>query len=191
MPCARFETFVAGTPGPKGSKSFKGMRDLGDGRKAAILVESSKKEKPWSKRVTAALQGAGVYFGGAVVVEMEFRLQRPKSLGKRPTPCVNYPDTSKLVRSTEDAISAAGLWGDDAQVVRVVADKRYADAGEETGCLIRITDPFPEFVKTPIEAFLEKRNGQNEKRAAKRAAAGRPRGGATNGRARAAKAGLA
>ena len=37
------------------------------------------------------------------------------------------PDLDKLLRSTFDAITTAGVWRDDAQVVVVSASKSYAD----------------------------------------------------------------
>jgi hypothetical protein len=49
---------------------------------------------------------------------MVFTVQKPKSAPKtRRTWPDKKPDLSKLVRSTEDAITDAGLWADDARVV--------------------------------------------------------------------------
>ncbi len=51
------------------------------------------------------------------------------------------PDLSKLVRSTEDALSDAGAWEDDARVVECLARKVYAgdpDALHIPGAVIRI-----------------------------------------------------
>jgi Holliday junction resolvase RusA-like endonuclease len=36
------------------------------------------------------------------------------------------PDLDKLCRAVADAITDAGLWADDAQVVSLVAAKRYS-----------------------------------------------------------------
>ena len=54
-----------------------------------------------------------------------------------PTYVDKIPDLSKLVRSTEDALTQSGIWRDDAQVARLVVEKRYADAA--TGARISIT----------------------------------------------------
>ncbi len=66
---------------------------------------------------------------GALEVSMTFRMPRPKSHyrtgrnshllrdGAPPYPA-GMPDLSKLCRATEDALTDAGTWADDAQVVR-------------------------------------------------------------------------
>ena len=65
---------VHGTPAPQGSK-----RHVGRG----IMVESSAKVKPWREAVKhAALDaitpGTSQEFAAAVLVDVTFRLQRPK-----------------------------------------------------------------------------------------------------------------
>jgi crossover junction endodeoxyribonuclease RusA len=121
-------TIVAfGTPGPQGSKSFKGMTAKGN----ALLVESSKKVKPWRRAVVDAAQWAclvarkehgldkWVPLDGPIEVSMVFTLRKPVSAPKRTrTWPTKYPDVSKLCRSTEDALTSAGVWCDDARVVR-------------------------------------------------------------------------
>ena len=106
-------TLVAyGTPGPQGSKTlFPG----GGSR------ESSKKVKPWRQDVKDAalkIREAGApCLDGPIAVRMVFTLARPKSAVKARRHPTAYPDVSKLARSTEDAITTAGLWADDARVV--------------------------------------------------------------------------
>ncbi len=53
-----------------------------------------------------------------LVVRMVFTMPKPKSApeGKRTFP-MRMPDLSKLARSTEDALTDAGIWRDDARVV--------------------------------------------------------------------------
>jgi Holliday junction resolvase RusA-like endonuclease len=139
---------VYGVPGPQGSKRFMGMRG-GKG----ILVESSKKVKPWREAVKwaamTAREDAGYYAGsgrgsvlrGAVEVEMIFTLPRPKS-AKKGVRADKRPDLSKLVRSTEDALTDAGAWEDDARVVRCISAKVYPGEGQDSldvpGAVIRI-----------------------------------------------------
>lgn len=111
---------VLGTPGPQGSKRFLGNSKTGRG----ILVESSKKVKPWREAVVYAarevVQQGGYPFplDAALVVSMVFTLAKPQSAPKRRVtyPC-RTPDLSKLARSTEDALTQAGVWRDDARVV--------------------------------------------------------------------------
>lgn len=114
------EFTVIGTPAPQGSKKFVGLSKAGRG----LMVESSKKVKPWRMDVKAAAEAllgahaATVPLDGPLVVSMVFTLAKPASAPKRRTTWPDRkPDLSKLVRSTEDAISDAGLWADDARVV--------------------------------------------------------------------------
>ena len=142
---------VYGRPAPQGSKSFKGIH----GGKA-VLVESSKKVKPWRDDVKAAAEREiasrqepfpWVPMDGPLAMVVVFTLPAPKSLPKR-RPCypATQPDLSKLVRSTEDALTAAGVWRDDARVVDCRSIKSYpigtmgahADALSSPGAVIRV-----------------------------------------------------
>ncbi len=138
-----------GTPAPQGSKSFKGMAGG-----HAILAESSKKVKPWREAVKwAALeacaaenpsqQGHGMgCVSGPIAVQMIFTMLRPKSAKKGAMPSTR-PDLSKLVRSTEDSLTDAGTWEDDARVVECFAMKvfpgEHPDALHIPGVVIRIS----------------------------------------------------
>jgi crossover junction endodeoxyribonuclease RusA len=102
----------------------------------AILVESSKAVRPWRQDVKAAaidsMGGAGKGVAGPVRVRMTFTMPKPKSAPKRRKtwPC-RTPDLSKLVRSTEDALTQAGAWEDDARVVWLMAAKVYPGEGPD------------------------------------------------------------
>jgi Holliday junction resolvase RusA-like endonuclease len=120
---------VEGRPAPQGSKSPKGVNKK-TGR--VILAESSKYVKPWRKAVEEAALEAIASSGWTttdhpVLLLVEFHLHRPANRPRRvrvlPT---KYPDLSKLVRSTEDALTTAHVWGDDAQITDEVISKRYA-----------------------------------------------------------------
>ena len=130
---------VYGNPAPQGSKKFLGVRG-GKG----ILVESSKAVKPWREAVKfaglEAMDEGALSIGrhcngampGAVSVRMIFTLPKPKSAPKsRRTWPDRKPDLSKLVRSTEDALTDAGVWEDDARVVLCVASKCYPGEGTD------------------------------------------------------------
>lgn len=122
-----------GVPGPQGSKSFKGMRtSKATGKTFAVLAESSAKVKPWRDAVLAAgltylAAHPGAKIAGPVELEVVFYLPRPIGASKTLdiVPAVQ-PDLSKIIRSTEDAITDAGLWEDDARVIRTDARKFYA-----------------------------------------------------------------
>lgn len=114
------EVIVYGSPAPQGSKKFVGLSKTGRG----LMVESSKKVKPWRMDVKDAAEKAVkahamlAPLDGPLVVSMVFTMPKPASAPKRRTTWPDKkPDVSKLARSTEDALSDAGLWVDDARVV--------------------------------------------------------------------------
>lgn len=110
------EITVYGTPAPQGSKKFVGMVN-GHG----MMVESSKKVKPWRQDVKAAAieaRNGAAPIDGPIVVRMVFTMPKPLSAPKRKrTYPDKKPDLSKLARSTEDALTEAGIWRDDARVI--------------------------------------------------------------------------
>jgi crossover junction endodeoxyribonuclease RusA len=121
-----FTLTVFGVPAPQGSKSFKGMRGG-----HAILVESSKKVKPWRAAVkAAAIDSLGPRWApleGPIELTVWFYLPRPIAAPKtRRVFPAKMPDLSKLLRSTEDALTDAGAWRDDALVCDAIVHKRYA-----------------------------------------------------------------
>lgn len=135
---------VHGEPAPQGSK-----RHVGGG----VMIESSKKVKPWREAVKHAalnlmyLTPPGTVrepVDGPLFVEIVFTVRKPTSAPKRRvTWPAKKPDLDKLIRSSFDALSDAGVWRDDAQVVELTAAKRYPDEGADTlphpGAIIRIT----------------------------------------------------
>lgn len=109
---------VYGSPAPQGSKKFVGVaKSTGRG----ILVESSKRVKPWRqdvKGVALAVRNGAPPLDGPLIVRMVFTLPKPKSAPKRRrTWADRKPDLSKLARSTEDALTDAGVLADDARIV--------------------------------------------------------------------------
>jgi crossover junction endodeoxyribonuclease RusA len=134
---------VYGLPAPQGSKRFMGVRG-GKG----ILVESSKAVKPWRQAVVnaaiEAMGGAGKGISGPIRASMVFTMPKPKSAPKtRRTFPQSKPDLSKLIRSTEDALTDAGAWEDDARVIRCVAAKVFPGEGTDSlavpGAVIRLS----------------------------------------------------
>lgn len=140
---------VTGVPAPQGShRAF-----VVNGR--AVVTQDNKKTKPWRQEVTAAalnviaeLPGFEPYVG-PVHVGVTFTMPRPGyhfRSGARshelkpnaPTFVDKKPDTDKLLRSILDALTAAGVFRDDAQVAGLSSVKRYTDDGR-TGALITIS----------------------------------------------------
>jgi Holliday junction resolvase RusA-like endonuclease len=130
---------VIGIPGPMGSKRFVGTSKAGRG----ILIESSKKVKPWREAVVFAAREMGKKISGPVGYSMVFSLPRPKSAPKSRIWPDRKPDLSKLIRSTEDALTDAGTWEDDSRVISQGSGKVFAGSGQPDaldvpGCVIRI-----------------------------------------------------
>ena len=132
---------VYGAAAPQGSKKHVGR---------GIMVESSKRLAPWRDDVKVRAEEAISAWEdchyrwepltGPVGVDIVFRFARPAShygtgrnAGRlrpsapaRPT-SKNLGDIEKLVRAVHDALTAAGVWKDDAQVVTLSASKWWCD----------------------------------------------------------------
>lgn len=127
---------VLGRPQPAGSK--KGFVNPKTGR--VIITDDAKKSRPWksvcSGDAHVAMAGR-VLLDGPLGFKVTFYVQRPKShfgTGRNartlkdsaPAYPAVKPDTTKLVRAIEDALTGI-VWRDDAQVVTQVAFKRYGE----------------------------------------------------------------
>lgn len=124
--------FTPGIPAPQGSKSgfYRGGR--------VVLVESSKKVKPWREAVArVAREHCTEIIDGPVTVSVDFILPRPKSLPKRVKQHVKKPDTDKLIRSTLDALSGIA-YVDDNRVNAIHATKKYCHPESTPGATITI-----------------------------------------------------
>lgn len=142
------ELVVFGTPAPQGSKSGFALKQGGVYTGRVAMKESSNKVKPWRAAVHAiAIAGKSegwVPLDGPLAVEMVFTMRKPASAPKRRRTWPDrYPDVSKLIRSTEDALTSAGIWADDARVVEYRrAAKVYPlegiDALDRPGAVIRV-----------------------------------------------------
>ena len=125
---------VIGEPAPQGSKKHVGH---------GVMIESSKKVKPWRLAVAWAAREAGIHVPGPVEVEMVFTLRKPTSAPKRrKTWPDKKPDADKLCRAVFDSLVTAGAIEDDARVVQLVALKvfpgEHPDALDVPGAVIRI-----------------------------------------------------
>ena len=82
-------------------------------------------------------------FEGPVRVELLVVVARPKRLMRKSDPdgllpCPTRPDIDNYVKALLDG--CACLWGDDAQVVDLVARKRYSERGGEPRMEVLVCD---------------------------------------------------
>jgi len=143
---------VIGTPAPQGSK-----RHIGRG----VMIESSEKVAPWREAVAnAAVEQVPELergLDGPIGLSVYFALKAPVSASRKRLALgpIGPPDLSKLIRATEDALTTAGIWRDDARVVAIRAGKRYARPGEATGADISVYRESwpvrPHFFSTPLK----------------------------------------
>lgn len=138
---ATLEVFVAGKPAPQGSIRAIVHRSTG---RAVAVKDNNATQKSWRGDVRDALiDDTGqpkVAFGAAAMrVQLEFVMPRPVSTPKSRTPhATKKPDVDKLERAILDAVTSAGVWNDDSQVVDLHSIKRLAEIGETPGCRIRV-----------------------------------------------------
>lgn len=123
--------WIDGEPAPQGSKN--GF--IKNGR--VVMVESSKKVKPWREAVTIKTAQHMSWatlnpMDTPVEIALVFHLPRPKTVTRK-WPAVK-PDLDKLIRSTFDGLTTGGLYTDDALVIAVSASKQYAT--DRIGCQI-------------------------------------------------------
>lgn len=141
---------VHGLPAAQGSK-----RHVGGG----VMIESSKAVKPWRQDVVAAaLDAIGQWeaehgapwetFTSPVIFSGDFTFVRPKShygSGRNATALKasapdwvgKKPDLDKILRSTWDALSTAGIWRDDSLAVIDRSSKRF---GSTAGVTLTVTE---------------------------------------------------
>ena len=119
--------WIDGEPAPQGSKN--GF--VKNGR--VVMVESSKKVKPWREAVAWQTKAKVTEpMTTSVEIALVFHLPRPKTVSRK-WPSVK-PDLDKLIRSTFDGLTTGGLYTDDALVIAVSASKQYAT--DRIGCQV-------------------------------------------------------
>ena len=146
---------VCGTPAPQGSKRAFAVRGKGGvptGR-VAVIESSHDRVKSWRQAVIDAAEAASActFLRGPLEMHITFWLARPKShyrTGRNahllrdsaPPHPAKPPDLSKLVRATEDALTACGLWADDAQVIICDAVKQWCERDQAPGAFIAVRE---------------------------------------------------
>lgn len=147
----RLTVVVHGRPAPQGSKKYAGhRRNASSGRISAVLVEQSKRVKPWRALVTgAAIRAMSTYLSepldGPLEAEIIFTVRKPASAPKRRRTWPNTRDSGdldKLLRSTFDGIADAHAVADDSRIITVTATKAFPgehpEALPEPGAVIRL-----------------------------------------------------
>jgi Holliday junction resolvase RusA-like endonuclease len=138
--CNMISFKVDGIPRPGGSKNaFKNPRTGG-----IIVTEAGKHTAQWRKKCAAEARLAwqGKLLSEPLSLEVTFSFQRPRShygSGKNstllkpssPQHHTSKPDTTKLLRALEDALTGI-IWVDDSQVVHQSATKKWDTAGGAT-----------------------------------------------------------
>lgn len=138
--------WVDGRCAPQGSKVFKGFR----GGKP-ILVDQCKFLPAWKSAVKLAAQktmingGHKMFEKRVVILGFRFFMTRPKSHYKKdgtlkptaPIYCLSSPDLTKIVRSSEDAMSLV-VYGDDCLVSRQYNEKYYQQPEWPPGVLVEV-----------------------------------------------------
>lgn len=113
------------------------------GFKAPIITDSNRNLKSWQQLVADGASRAILdtpsfsLLAGPVRLTLAFYLPRPKAIRNRVVPHCKMPDCSKLIRSTEDALSGV-VYVDDSQVVEIIAGKFYALPGDPPHVDVRV-----------------------------------------------------
>jgi crossover junction endodeoxyribonuclease RusA len=125
-----------------------------------IVTDSNRHLKMWQLLVSEATSAAIAQLPAAerqlmrdgVRLSIAFYLPRPQSLPRRVTAHTKAPDVDKLVRALGDALSGVAF-RDDAQIVDLIAMKRYTPDGEIPHVDIRV-EPSAGVVPVPVDVPL-------------------------------------
>jgi Holliday junction resolvase RusA-like endonuclease len=145
----RLAIYIPGKAQPAGSKrAFPFAK--GNGKLGVRVTDSNPKAKSWKGDIIVYARQAMLDQGWApvdcaVCLTVVFHRVRPaghtkadgslSAQGKRTPYPISKPDCTKLVRGLEDALTEAGVWTDDARVVRQVVSKIW---GVQEGTRIEV-----------------------------------------------------
>ena len=132
---------VRGIPAPQGSKNVT--------RTGHLYESSSKKLLAWRQAIKLVVLNDNMALGLTTPVKVSVVFLMPRPLihyvgGKRTNPlkpdapdwCATTPDIDKLLRSTYDALTQAGVIADDRLIVSGSQSKLYTS--KEPGAIIRL-----------------------------------------------------
>lgn len=148
--------FVRGLPQTQGS--MKAIESASTGR-PIVVQDKPKGLREWRRAVgdeARRMAGFTAPADGPIRLALHFFLPRPKghflpANSRRPEPVLSpsapafpttKPDVDKLARAILDALKYDGaVYRDDAQVVRMVVSKDYADADYPPGVEVTLAEP--------------------------------------------------
>ena len=147
-PNSSFTFTVLGKPATQGSKTYKGR---------GVMVDSCKRLKGWRQLVSKkakSLRPSGWYarLNAPICVSVVFVFARANDqyINNTPGPDRLKPDApqhctkrigdvDKLSRAILDSLSEGVVYNDDAQVIDLIAHKRYANDREQPCAIITVT----------------------------------------------------
>lgn len=145
-PCMVYDFTVLGDPKPQGSKSAFNAK----GGRAMMKESGGAAFAAWRNAVAQKASdvcGDAKPLDGILVLMVTFRFRMPQSRSKADKnrnliPKVHAPDLSKLVRSIEDSMQAAGMIADDARFYRIIAEKFEVLDGWTGAHIVVSEEPF-------------------------------------------------
>lgn len=146
--------YVIGTPWPQGSKSAVprkgGGRPIvieGNNAKARTNLAEWRSAVRWTFAAAVEELGSPAPWDGPVGLVLEFLMPKGSSLPRWKRWADRKPDGDKLLRSTMDALTMAGVYTEDSRVVDVHVRKLYA-IDRPPGAWVRVwgVDPRSELV---------------------------------------------
>lgn len=142
MSATLLDVFVPGIPKPQ-------PRPRAFARNGKARVFDAGTAEGWKSAVAMELRPvAGRRLAGPLSLRLVFRLPRPKAHYRsdgtvRPSAPIHWhaqrPDLDNLEKAVLDAMTAIGVWQDDAQVVTLSSRKSWADPAD-AGCCIYLRD---------------------------------------------------
>jgi len=144
---------VYGVPVPQGSTRAFAVRKGGAPTGRVVVTGDNPKTKSWRQAIIDAAEDACTWRNSydPLAVKLVFILPRPavhygrgRNAGSvkesAPRWPISKPDLDKLCRAVLDALTDAGVWRDDSQVVTLAAAKMYGrDDSDRPGCEIEVS----------------------------------------------------
>lgn len=125
---------------------FSGARSfIGKNGKPAFYRDSKAEKYRKTIHLLALPYAPASPLQGYIRLDVIFVLPRPQTLMRKSDPAGliphnKRPDRTNLLKGTEDALSLAGFWQDDAQIFSGTLEKYYAEKGGEPRIEVRITE---------------------------------------------------